>query len=29
MGFDLRSETGEEVQWTNVYWHLMLQTAQR
>lgn len=29
MGFDLKSATGHEIQWTNVYWHLMLPLAEQ
>lgn len=28
MGFDLKSDTGDECQWTGVYWRLMLPTAE-
>ena len=29
MGFDLKSETGQEIQWTGVYWRLMLPLAEQ
>lgn len=29
MGFDLKSETGQEIQWTSVYWRLMLPLAEQ
>jgi len=29
MGFDIKSETGQEIQWTGVYWRLMLPLAEQ
>ena len=29
MGFDLKSDTGQEIQWTDVYWNLMLPIAEQ